>query len=161
MFGISTGEEGDDGGILGSIFGGRKAAGDYMRARPGGRLIQVAEGGYDEVVLTTDPRHRRRTKGLLGAFLERTGLLDGFDIGGWVSSMQSGFGLRIPSFAAGDWIPAGGVQLAGAGGAPTVNMGGVHLHGVKDYRSFQLNKAAMERDLSRAARRGVDHWRKG
>ncbi len=143
-------------GSVGDILGG-SATGDYFPAAPGGRIIRVAEGGHDEVVLTTDPKHRNRTRNLLNAFLSRTGLLQGFDLGGWISAMASPQ-FEIPAYASGDWIQA--PASAGAG-APSFNMGGVHFHGVKDYRSFKLNQAGMERDLSRAARNGMDRFRKG
>lgn len=154
MFGGGvTGAGGPLQGVTGAAGGGGFAAGDFVPARSGGRIIQVAEGGYDEVVMTTDPRHRRRTGNLLASFLQRTGLLQGFDVGGWISAASR---FDIPSFDAGGWI--GAPALAGGGG--TVNMGGVHFHGVSDYRQFKQNQAAIERDLTRAARRGADHFRK-
>jgi hypothetical protein len=82
------------------------AEGDMVSATPGGRLIQVAEGGYDEVVLTTDPKHRSRTERLLAMFLSRTGLAAPFARGGFISgeSILSSVTSRIPRLAAGDFI---------------------------------------------------------
>jgi hypothetical protein len=52
-------------------------------ATAGGKLIQVAEGGYAEVVLSTDPKHRTRSAGLLGDYLKRTKLIPQFAAGGF------------------------------------------------------------------------------
>ncbi len=136
---------------------GGHAAGDFLSARPGGRLVWAAEGGHDEMIVTTDPRHRGRTQNLIASFLQRTKLFEGFDLGGWISAITHPQ-FEIPALAAGDWIPAGsGAQFAGA----SLQMGGVHFHGVKDYQSFKQNQAAIERDLARATRRGLDRFRKG
>jgi hypothetical protein len=82
------------------------AEGDMHSATPGGRIIRVAEGGYDEVVLTTDPRHRIRTERLLAAFLSRTGMLSPFARGGFASgeSILASITSGIPRLAAGDFI---------------------------------------------------------
>jgi hypothetical protein len=82
------------------------AEGDMVSATPGGRIIQVAEGGYDEVVLTTDPKHRGRTERLLAMFLSRTGLAAPFARGGFISgeSILSSVTSRIPRLSAGDFI---------------------------------------------------------
>lgn len=46
-------------------------AGDYVPAAPGGRRYIVGEGGHDEVILTTDPKFRARTVGLMGRFMRK------------------------------------------------------------------------------------------
>lgn len=67
-------------------FGGF-ATGGMERARPGGKLIRVVEGGYPEVILTTDPKHGKRQQGLLSQFLHAAphvakGMVPGFATGG-------------------------------------------------------------------------------
>jgi hypothetical protein len=58
------------GGTGGGAAGiGHHATGGYESARPGGKIIQVAEGGYPEVVLTTDPKHAKRQRALLAQYL--------------------------------------------------------------------------------------------
>lgn len=47
------------------------AEGGMVRAKQGGHLAVIGEGGYDEYILSTDPKHSRRTAGLLSKFLER------------------------------------------------------------------------------------------
>jgi hypothetical protein len=65
---------------------GSAAVGGFFTARPGGRYVQLAEGGYDEVVLSTDPSQRGRMMGLLSAYLRMTGLHGGsFAAGGFMS----------------------------------------------------------------------------
>lgn len=103
---------------------GQFAAGGMQPATPGGRLIQVAEGGYDEVVLTTDPKHRSRTQSLLATFLARTGLASPFARGGFASgeSILSSITSGIPRLAAGDFISnLPGLSYAGPDGATTNN----------------------------------------
>lgn len=127
LFGKVLGDEagqGGIGGILSGIFGGKKAAGDMMSARPGGQLIQVAEAGFDELVVTTDPRYARRTSSLLGAFMERTGILPNFakfGAGGFARSVGNRLA-SIPRLAAGAFVPAPVPAFAEAGGgAGTLN----------------------------------------
>jgi Transglycosylase SLT domain len=63
---IAQGAAGIAGAASGAI--SKLAAGGYIPARSGGNLAQVAEGGHDEVVLTTDPRHADRQRQLLGQY---------------------------------------------------------------------------------------------
>lgn len=134
LFGSLLGDEEGDGGIggfLSGIFGGKKAAGDVVNARPGGRLIQVAEAGFDELVVSTDPRYAGRTSGLLGAFIRRTGILpagfgDRFAAGGFARAIAHSFSTSIPRLAAGGFVPAAVPALAG--GASEVNLSEKHVH---------------------------------
>lgn len=71
------------------------AAGDVIPAAPRGKIIRVAEGGYDEAVLTTDPRHAVRQLRILRQYLRQTKGLFG----------------RIPEFAAGDMISARDAEM--------------------------------------------------
>jgi hypothetical protein len=73
-----------------SAFGGDAASGRMVGAMPGGRIFRVGEGGYDEVILSTDPKHRERTANLLGQFLGKMG---NFARGGWVNRLPSQVGL--------------------------------------------------------------------
>lgn len=54
------------------LAGGASAAADgaWVPARSGGSRYIVGEGGYDEVILSTDPRKRQRTAGLMGKFMQ-------------------------------------------------------------------------------------------
>ena len=65
---------------------GAAAMGGMFKAKPGGRLIQLAEAGYDELVLTTDPKHRGRMEQLLSAYFDMTGMRpQAFARGGFAS----------------------------------------------------------------------------
>jgi hypothetical protein len=81
---VSAGAAAEGGG---NPLGGH-ATGGLERARPGGKIVQVAEGGYPEVILTTDPKHGKRQQGLLSQFLHAAphvakGLVPGFAAGGF------------------------------------------------------------------------------
>ena len=71
------------------------ATGGYEQPQPRGKIIQVAEGGYPEVVLTTDPKHAKRQQGLLSRYLGAApnvakGLVPGFAKGGIVTASDFG-----------------------------------------------------------------------
>jgi lambda family phage tail tape measure protein len=148
----ASGGDSDVGGGIAGLGGGAAdgfAAGGDITARAGGRLINVAEGGHDELVVSTDPKFGRRTAQLLGRFIRRTGILPKF------SEFNSGailgnISARIPSLGAGDWVPAT------AGGPPASDVGvqninvTMNLPGVRDHRDFQANKQAILRDAARA-----------
>lgn len=52
---------------------GPHADGGFIQAKAGGgRVIRVAEGGYDELVLSTDPNKKHRTAALMSEFERRT-----------------------------------------------------------------------------------------
>jgi tape measure domain-containing protein len=68
---------------FGEIFGGSHAMGGFISASSGGKLIRVAEGGFSEMVLSTNPALRERTSSLLADFMERTNIAPKFAIGGW------------------------------------------------------------------------------
>lgn len=76
----------------GSIFG--TATGDFFAPKPAGRIIRVAEAGYPEAVLTTDPKHATRQAQILKEYLARTKGLFGrfkipeFDRGGWAQEAE-------------------------------------------------------------------------
>lgn len=51
---------------------GRMAEGGWVPSRPGGQPRLLAEAGYDELVLSTDPKYQRRNSQLLADFHART-----------------------------------------------------------------------------------------
>lgn len=63
-----------------------KAEGGMVQTAPGG-VYRVAEAGYPEMVLTTDPKHKKRTAGLMGQMASMLGI-PSFATGGLV--MPSG-----------------------------------------------------------------------
>jgi tape measure domain-containing protein len=91
-------QSGQGGGLQGlaSLFGeggGGAATGDFISAAPKGRMIRVAEAGYDEAILTTDPKHSMRQAAILREFLKQTrGLYGRFK--------------AIPEYAAGGIVSA-------------------------------------------------------
>lgn len=139
--------------LTSSFLDGFAATGDFFSAKVGGRIIRVAEGGHDEVVLTTDPAHRNRTAGLLALFLQKTQMLKDMATGGWLSAegLSQNVLSRIPSFDAGGFALSGSGVVGGLGG-DTFHLGGVQLvfPNVKDARGFKLNESAIHREVSRA-----------
>lgn len=135
--------------ILTAGGGADRATGGFESAAPGGRLIRVAEAGYDEVVMTTDPRHRGRTSRLLGEFLRRTGLAPDFG-----SVVLEGALAGVPSFA------AGGFALADISPPETVGGDNISVNVdmpiyARDLASFRGSEQAIKRDAARAVNDGI------
>jgi tape measure domain-containing protein len=146
--GGSTGA-GDPGGggtgSAGGFFGGAFAVGGTIKAATGGKLIQVAEGGYDEMVLSTDPKHRERTAALLGSFMQRTGMFPAFAAGGFVSKDS--------------YVPpvVNNYSTSGkSGGAPAVNHHhyNFNIH-AQNAQSFYQSERQIQRQLVGAVRGGM------
>lgn len=65
------------------------AMGGYIPAKNGGHLAVVGEGGFDEFILSTDPRYANRTAKLLGNFIERMNYkIPKFEMGGISSNIN-------------------------------------------------------------------------
>jgi SLT domain-containing protein len=108
------------------------AIGGYEPATAGGRMIQVAEAGYPEVVLTTDPRYAPRQRDLLGQYLRAAPSVMGFQAGGIVEPAWTGPGgalgaigmdagaimTRAANALLGNYVGMGG-SLTGVGGGAT------------------------------------------
>lgn len=137
------------------------AAGDLVPAQPGGRIIQVAEAGYDEVVLTTDPKHRNRTEGLLSEFLSRTGIMPQFATGGFVRGVLGSITPPVPRLAAGAFVEA--PTTAQLGGGPLIGKqtNNLVLPNVTDASTFRQSRQTIKRDLGRLALQGARRVRGG
>lgn len=119
-------------------FAGAFAAGDVVPAVPRGKIIRVAEGGYDEAVLTTDPKHAVRQLKILRQYLRQTRGLFG----------------RIPEYAAGDMISARDAEIGllssiqrsplSMAGVPEVAIAGGSGEGFK----FRFNFIDDQRDIN-------------
>jgi hypothetical protein len=99
---------GASGGGVGSAAAGaigKFETGGDVPATSGGRQIIVAEGGFDEMVVTTDPRYAARTSNLLATFIERTGILPRFSAGSFALSVANSIA-SVPRLAAGAIVPA-------------------------------------------------------
>lgn len=137
------------GGFLSGLLSGGFAQGGVQPATPGGRIIRVAEGGFDEVVLTTDPKHRGRTSRLLGQFLRRTGLAPDFG-----AAVLEGAVGGISSFAAGGFVLSGIEPPEGIGGDVfNVNVNAPIT--TPNPQAFRQSEQAIKRDLARAAQDGI------
>lgn len=135
--------------ILSAGGGGDRALGGYEPATPGGRLIRVAEAGHDEVVLTTDPKHRGRTSRLLGQFLHRTGIVP--DLGAMVLNRALA---DVPSFGAGGFVLEG-INPPAQGGGDVFNLRVNAPIVTPNPRAFKENEPAIMRNVARAVERGV------
>lgn len=88
---VSSSAAAQSGAAFARFIGGA-AIGDLIPASAGGQIIRVAEGGYPEAVLTTDPRYAVRQANILREYLQRTkGLFGRF---------------KVPEFAQGGFIPS-------------------------------------------------------
>lgn len=109
----NVGGVGGAGGV-GAAGAAKFATGGDIPATPGGRLAVIGEAGFDEMVVTTDPRHSGRTASLLGAFISRTGIMPRFSAAGFALSVANSLS-AIPRLAAGAIVPAPSpAQLAAA-----------------------------------------------
>lgn len=135
--------------ILGSGGGGAHATGGFESAAPGGRLIRVAEAGFDEVILTTDPRHGSRTSRLLGEFLRRTGLAPDFG-----SAVLEGALAGVPSFGAGGFALEGINPPAQIGG-DTYNVRVNAPIQTTTPQAFQGSEDVVKRTISRGVQDGI------
>lgn len=148
------GSEGGAGSAIAGAIGGAATGGEFSAA-PGGRIIQVAEGGHDELVVTTDPRHAKRTATLLGRFIKRTGILPDFSAGTPSRGILSNIAGRISSFAAGDFVSAPAIAGAAGGFGPISLTVQNVFPNVSDSRGFNLNQQAIVREAGRAIEKGL------
>lgn len=88
-----TASAGAQAASLGASGIGSFAVGDILQPREGGVIARLAEGGYPEAVLTTDPRYAGRQAGILREYLQRTkglfGRIPGFAAGGFVTRHEA------------------------------------------------------------------------
>lgn len=91
-----------------------RARGAMESAKPGGKIIQVAEGGYDEVVLTTDPKHTQRQRALLQQYRQAAPhVFDGaYATGGYVFPYGPGLSQGRTDQGT-DWTGAGDIAAIG------------------------------------------------
>lgn len=66
-------------------------AGGWAPAVPGGNVYRAGEGGHEEVVLTTDPKHGNRQSQLLGEYLQKAPHVMGYEKGGFVGDSGKDF----------------------------------------------------------------------
>lgn len=124
---------------------GNFATGDILPAKPGGRIVRVAEAGHAEAVLTADPRHSLKQARILRQFLRMTRGLQGrfptpMAEGGIISARQAEVNLlngvtRTPQLNA--TLP----ESALAGTAPVVNVRNIN----------QINRGELVRGYLRSA----------
>jgi hypothetical protein len=129
--------------------GMNNATGSLQTAAPGGRLIRVAEAGFDEVILTTDPKHGRRTSRLLGQFLQRTGIAPDFG-----AAVLAGVTGGIPSFAAGGFALSD-IEPPESIGGDIINLNVNAPIQTKDLASFKQSEQVVNRTVARAAQDGI------
>lgn len=133
-------------GGLGSSLAGAAAEGDLLPAKSGGRLIRVAEGGFDEVVLTTDPKYASRQFAILREYLRQTkglfGRIPEFATGAMVEAQMLGqlsaSRLPVPS------LPAG-LELEPA--QASINFRSINLFDRDEMVRGYLRSATGERDI--------------
>ncbi len=120
-------------GSVNAAPGNAAALGGLFGAKSGGRMIRVAEGGYDEVVLTTDPSQRGRMSHLMSAYMQMSGVTASMADGGFTSGFRPSMSAR-------------GTSSGGGGRNVTVNLT-QEIH-TNDPKAFQRSA----RQNARAAR---------
>jgi hypothetical protein len=136
-----------------AAFGGGFASGGGVAARSGGQLILAGEAGYDEMVLTSDPRYKNRTRNLLSQFITATGIFPEFARGGLASGRDILRSVSPRPMAQGGLIKAGSLK---SGQGPTVHIPqNIYIQGVTNPQEWEKSKQTVSRDISRATQRGV------
>jgi hypothetical protein len=126
-----------------------QAEGGFQSASPGGRLVRVAEAGFDEVILPTDPKYKKRASRLMGEFIRRTGLVPDFG-----AVVLQGALAGVPSFEAGGFALDTVSPGAGAAGDAISVSVPLTIH-TPNRQSFAGSEQAIKRDVARAAQEGV------
>ena len=119
--GLSVGSDigGAAGGGWAGFFGGA-AIGAFVPAKSGGHLALVGEGGHNEFILSTDPRHQARTSALLGEFFKQTNFIPKFAAGGQISPFSTS-DIYMPGYGSFDQMNGGGRTVDRAGGGNAIN----------------------------------------
>jgi len=121
---------------------GNFASGGLLAPVRGGQLVRVAEGGFPEAVLTTDPRHAARQVAILRQFLQETrglgGRIRNFAMGGFTDRID----ISAPSV---NLSNAGIGELAVAGASSTMRLRQV-LVDQRDWRN-EINSPEGEQVL--------------
>jgi tape measure domain-containing protein len=154
----SQGSGEQQGGLSGFLqalaAGGGEATGNIIPAAPQGRVIRVAEGGYDEAVLTTDPKYALRQAAILREFLRRTRGLMGrfrevpeFAEGGMVSARDAEMNL-LSTLTPRQSIPQPAVDMQPASGErPTINLRNINLLDRRQLVGGHMRSAEGARDI--------------
>jgi hypothetical protein len=148
------------GGAGGSIAGALGAATGMFPATPGG-LVRIVEGGFDEAVLTTDPKHATQQVRILREFLARTkglyGRVQGFAEGGLISARQAELNMLASLPSRRSVVPAHApqLQLAGEGGAQT-NVRILNLLDKRQLVGGHLRSAEGARDIMNVISENAD-----
>jgi hypothetical protein len=126
VHGITSGFGGAGGtSIIPSALIPGHATGGWHPAQPGGRIARVAEGGHDEVTLTTDPHHAPRSQALLKQYLQKTRMAKG-GLVGTPSIYSSPFGNSMVNWGRTDM----GVDVNLPVGSPIGVIGNAQVKGV-------------------------------
>lgn len=102
------------------------ALGAWINSKSGGHLVRVGEGGFSEMILSTNPALKERTSRLLSDFIKRTDILPKFERGGWAEGMgHQGITSLALDRSDHSFAPNYSQQVSNQYGTQT---GGVHHH---------------------------------
>jgi tape measure domain-containing protein len=156
---LGSQSSGDSLSGLAELFSGGEATGDIIPAAPHGRLIRVAEGGFDEAVLTTDPKHALRQAAILREYLSQAHRVrdylqarpEDFAEGGIITARDAEANLlntlsasRTPSLASS--IPTGMLAPAAAS-APSVSLRNINQISPREMGRNYLRSAEGTQDF--------------
>jgi TP901 family phage tail tape measure protein len=131
------------------------ADGGMLKAMAGGRLILAGEAGFDELIVSTDPKHRGRTAALLEQFIARTGItprssLPKFEAGGF-----TGTG---PAWFASDYVPPSSTSSYSTTHNRNINLGGVHVTVNSNGEMTPQQAKKTGRQIARATTGALRHY---
>jgi TP901 family phage tail tape measure protein len=98
------------GGAIGGVFG--LATGGYVKAKPGGSLVNIAEGGFDEFVISTDPKYRASNMAYLASAASKMGMSSALGVASRGASRMTSGSMDMKSYNAAESASGGDTYIS-------------------------------------------------
>jgi hypothetical protein len=98
------------GGVFGGIFGA--ASGGYFKAVPGGSLVNLAEGGFDEFVISTDPKYRASNMAYLASAASKMGMSSALGVASRGAGRMTSGSMDMKSYSAAQSVSGGDTYIS-------------------------------------------------
>jgi TP901 family phage tail tape measure protein len=98
------------GGAIGGVFG--LATGGYVKAKPGGSLVNIAEGGFDEFVISTDPKYRASNMAYLASAASKMGMSSALGVASRGAGRMTSGSMDMKSYSGASNISGGDTYIS-------------------------------------------------